>query len=148
MTPQQQQKVIDSMWIVNTVLKRQGIDDEDLKQDAILYLCKTLERFDAEVGVKWETYAYKNVYLYIKRQKLRQIKVNSRYCNEIIIGRVYEPSLEYMSLKRVCSDNASKLLDLRLQGYTNREAQKIMKVSGKTVLVLNREIKEKAKEIL
>ena len=148
MTPQQQQTIIDSEWIVNTALKRQGIISEDLKQDALLYMCKLVDRFDASFGVKWETYAYKNIYLYLKRQKLRQIKVNSRYCNEIIIGRVCEPNWEYIGLKMICDEKESELLDLKLKGYTNFEAQKIMKVSEKKVTELNRRIKEKAREVL
>lgn len=148
MTPQQQQTIIDSMWIVNTALKRQGIISEDLRQDALLYMCKIISRFDASLGVKWETYAYKNIYLYLKRRKLAEIKVNSRYCNEIIIGRVYEPNLEYIGLKMLCDDKESELLDLKLKGYTNFEAHKIMKVSEKKIMELNRELKEKAREVV
>ena len=148
MTPQQQQTIIDSEWIVNTALKRQGIISEDLKQDALLYMCKIISRYNASFGVKWETYAYKNVYLYLKRRKSAEIKVKSRYCDEIVIGRVCEPCLEYIGLKMVCDDKENKLIDLKLKGYTNFEAHKIMKLSEKKIMELNRQIKEKAREVL
>ena len=54
---------------INTALKKQGLqENEDLRQSAILYMCKCLERFDPTKNIKWTTFAYKNIYLYIKRE--------------------------------------------------------------------------------
>lgn len=52
----------------------------DLKQEAALWLCKCAQRFDPARGVKWSTYAYRSVYLRIKRlHDIRRINEAKRY---------------------------------------------------------------------
>ena len=61
LTNEQQKQIENSLWVVNTVLKKQGIDyNEDMRQSAIMYMCECLLRYDPDKGVKWTTYAYKN----------------------------------------------------------------------------------------
>ena len=47
LTAIQQKEIEDSVWVVNTALKRQGLScNEDLRQSAILYMCECLLRYD------------------------------------------------------------------------------------------------------
>lgn len=65
LTAEQQGLIEKSQWIVNDVLKYYGVGyDNDLRQAAMLYMCKCLERYEPERG-KWETYAYTNVKYYV-----------------------------------------------------------------------------------
>ena len=75
LTGEQQRIIEDSLWIVGAVGKRLRVKDEDARSEAVLYMIQCLDRFDPSKGVKWETYAYKNVYLYMSRTlKLKQEK--------------------------------------------------------------------------
>ena len=148
MTPQQQQIIIDNMWVVDAALKKQNIKDDDMRQQALLYMCRIIEKFDASFGVKFSTFAYKNIYLYIKRQRKAEIKVNSRICKEIVIGRVCEPNFAIIELETMCDEQEKELLNLKMQGYTNLEAKKIMGCSKNKFAEVNRELKEKAREVL
>lgn len=72
----EQQQIIDSdnsRKLVNGILKKLGFGhDEDLRQDAMCYLCECIQRFDRSKGVKWTTYAYKNIFMFIKRKERRR----------------------------------------------------------------------------
>ena len=74
LTEEQQKLVEDSLWVVELALKRLSLlNNNDLRQQARLYLCKLVSRFDASKGVKWSTYAYKSIYFHIKwRQKVEK----------------------------------------------------------------------------
>ena len=75
LTGEQQRIIEDSLWIVGAVGKRLRVKDEDARSEAVLYMIQCLDRFDPSKGVKWETYAYKNVYLYMSRtMKTKQEK--------------------------------------------------------------------------
>lgn len=144
LSDEQKKIVLESEWIINSILKRLGINgNEDYKQEASLYMCKCIERFDNSFETKWTTFAYKNIYLYMKRFKKAEFRVKSRLNNDFIVGRVSEPNWDYIDLKMICSDDAQKLLDLKLAGYTNAEAQKIMKCGDKKIGKLRKEIKDK-----
>lgn len=72
LTAEQQGLIEKSQWIVNDVLKYYGVGyDNDLRQAAMLYMCKCLERYEPERG-KWETYAYTNVKYYVVKYMRRQ----------------------------------------------------------------------------
>ena len=82
LTAIQQKEIEDSEWVVNTALKRQGLScNEDLRQSAILYMCECLLRYDPTKGIKWTTFAYKNVYLFIKRTYKKENKRKSCFCS-------------------------------------------------------------------
>ena len=43
LTKEQQHTIENSIWVVNTALQKQGLSsDEDLRQSAILYMCKCI----------------------------------------------------------------------------------------------------------
>ena len=156
---EQQKTIQESIWIVNTVLKAQKLShDEDLRQSAILYMCKVIDRFDPSKGVKWETYAYKTMYLFVKRKHLKDIRKKFwEIDNEkaTIIADymcIEEPELcddsKYMveRIKSLCTPKERQYLDLRLQGYKIAEIKQLMNVSQRQVGVFHQKIVNKARE--
>lgn len=158
----EQQNIIEnSIWVVNTSLKRQGLQaDEDLRQSAILYMCKCLERFDPSKDIKWTTYAYKSVFLFIRRTHGKEMKKRSIFVDDDIfnlIEPVASPLEEPImfneskhiidSIKAVCSPEESKIIELKKQGYKVVEISQIMRCSTSKINGCMQSIKEKAKEM-
>lgn len=158
MLSQEQQQIIEnSLWVVNTALQKLNIKDKDIEQDALLYMCKCIERFDPSKGIKWETYAYKNIFLYIKRHSARE-KINANmyvyedeiknnkpqkiYCNQ-----VYTKKEQLKNIYNTCNDTEKMILKLKVQGYTIQEMSEIMGKSYKIICNNIRSIKDKAKGI-
>src|SRR5574344_1642765 len=86
LTAEQQNIIENSIWVVNTALKRQGLTyNKDLRQSAIVYMCECLTRFDPSRNIKWTTYAYKNVYLFIKRTHKKEcLKCNMEIGDDVV----------------------------------------------------------------
>lgn len=157
----EQQNIIEnSIWVVNTALKKQGLQgNKDLKQEALLYMCQCLERFDPTKDIKWTTFAYKNVYLFIKRvhnkeqKKLTMIVSDDVFSiKEPVKMPLEEPEMINESklvnaIKDLCSPEESRLIELKLKGYKVCEISKLMKCSQSKVSSLFQSIKEKAKEL-
>lgn len=155
MTDEQRKRVADSLWVVNTALKEQGLGrDKDLKQDALLWLCKCAQRFDATRGVKWTTYAYLSVYLRIKR-------LNDNARRKEALERQYEANaptsdnedehfarVEYQRIYSKCSEREKTVLDLRYAGYTWNEVSERLNCTHKKAREIWDSIREKAKEIV
>lgn len=142
LTQEQQQTIEDSLWIVNTALKDQNLQgNEDLKQDAILYMCKCLLNFDETKGVKWNTYAYKSVYLYIKRKHARQVLESSRVAyldqnppkaDEEQKVKDVKQFLRGFKIKHIlyhCNEREREVVMLKLQGYTAKQIANKLGVS-------------------
>lgn len=160
MTDEQRKLVTDSLWVVNTALKEQGVGkDKDLKQDALLWLCQCAQRFDASRGVKWTTYAYSSVFLRIKR--LRDISEHKAEMRKRYEHRVcatieddeksdgnYDAHIEYRRIYEKCDEREKIVLDLRYAGYTWEETAKRLGLSYKQVHSVWDKIREKAKEVL
>lgn len=162
MLSREQQDIIEnSIWVVNAALKRQGLQaDEDLRQSAILYMCKCLERFDPSKDIKWTTYAYKSVFLFIRRTHGKDIKKRSMFINDDIfslVEPVFSPLDEPImfneskhiidSIKALCSPEESQIIELKRQGYKVVEISSIMKCSTSKINGCMQSIKEKAKEM-
>ena len=162
MLSQEQQKTIEnSIWVVNTALKMQGLQaDEDLRQSAILYMCKCLERFDPTKKIKWTTYAYKNIFLYIKRTHGKENKKGSIFIDDDIMD-LQEPQKlpidnrelfndsKYMveQIKAVCSPEERQIIEFKLQGYKVVEIGALMGCSASKVNCCMQSIKEKARDM-
>lgn len=156
---EQQEIIENSLWVVNTALKRQGLQaDEDLRQSAILYMCKCLERFDPSKDIKWTTYAYKSVFLFIRRTHGKEMKKRSIFIDDDIFN-IVEPvsfpldepimfnEIKHIidSIKAVCSPEESQIIELKRQGYKVVEISSIMKCSTSKINGCMQSIKEKAR---
>ena len=149
---EQQQTILDTLWVVNSVLKKQKrVYDEDLRQTAIIYLCKCLMRFNGEFGAKWNTYAYKSVDLYVRREIERLNKIKSREVvsskEYIIYERVNGKRALYCDIKENCLPRTQKVLELKLEGYSDKEVRNILKCGSNTLCEMKEEIKKVAKEV-
>lgn len=158
---EQQEIIENSLWVVNTALKKQGLQaDEDLRQSAILYMCKCLERFDPSKDIKWTTYAYKSVFLFIKRTHGKEMKKRSMFIDDDIFNLIEpvsslidEPTMfnegKYIidSIKAVCSPEESQIIELKRQGYKVVEISSIMKCSTSKINGRMQSIKEKARDM-
>lgn len=156
LSKEQQQTIENSIWVVNTVLKRQGLQgDKDLRQTAILYMCKCLERFDPNKDIKWTTYAYKSVFLFVRRTYLKEKKrltmiVEADVCD--IDKSIKHPTNAddnnlLADIRAVCTPEENNVLDLKLKGYKVAEISALMNCSTSKVNACMQSIKGKAKEI-
>lgn len=161
LSAEQQTTIENSIWVVNTALKNQGLSaDEDMRQDAILYMCKCIQRFDATRNIKWTTYAYKNVYLFIKLKHKRQLeKMSWLSVDDIYNQSAREMPLEEVELitddkmsvdfiKSLCNAKERQVLDLTLQGYSRSEIGQKMGRSVAQIKAYKRSIKDKVREQL
>ena len=123
LSSEQQDIIENSIWVVNTALKRQGLThNEDLRQSAIVYMCECLMRFDPSKNIKWTTFAYKNVYLYIKRTYKKEHKRTQYECDDdlMLIEEPIEPKQDIFIVEDIMAlftPNEKKILMLKLQGY-------------------------------
>lgn len=150
LTPEQQKIIENSLWVVNTALQRQGLSrNNDLRQSAIEYMCKCLRRYNADKMTKWTTYAYKNVYFFIKRTRKHQRSINYYERNCIEIDLFEKESEDYarefvMQLKAQCTDLENTILDLKLKGYSSIEIGRLLNLTEVKVGKIFKAIKEKA----
>lgn len=157
LTEEQKSIIENSTWVVNTALKRQGLSyDEDLRQSALLYLCKCIKRFEPSKSTLWTTFAYKNIYLYIKRMHAKEMKkecmIFTHELDEIEshfgynnINEYSDDKLKLLKIKTFCNDNENEIINLKLRGYNGKEIANIMNCSMLKINVCMKRIKEKAK---
>lgn len=152
-----EQVIQNSMWIVNTVLKEQKLQlDDDLRQDACLYLIKCYDRFDSSKGVKWSTYAYKSIYLYVLRVNAKNKAVENK-CehNEVpILNRADKDMEEQVAttfllkeIRNFITPEEKKIFDLLYKGYSAKQISKMINKSYTYVLCLVKNIKWKASKL-
>jgi hypothetical protein len=123
-------------------------------------MCKCLERFDPSKDIKWTTYAYKSVFLFIRRTHGKEMKKRSMFIDDDIFNLV-EPVSSPLdepimfnenkhiidSIKAVCSPEESQIIELKRQGYKVVEISSIMKCSTSKINGCMQSIKEKAREM-
>ena len=154
---EQQRTIENSIWVVNTALKQQGLQaHEDLRQSATLYMCKCLERFDPTKNIKWSTYAYKSVSLFIRRTHGKEMKKNSMIVNDDVTALnlpIEQPNVfdehkyRVNSIKRHCTPEECQIIELKLQGYKAFEISALMNCSTSKVNACMQSIKEKARKL-
>lgn len=156
LSAEQQSIIENSLWVVNTALKNQGLGaDEDLRQSAILYMCGCLERFDTNRNVQWTTFAYKNVYLYIKRTHAQDVKRQDKEIHDDILylSQASEAPTDELRgqevdiIKNCCSTEEKHVIDLKLQGYNNTEISRQIGCSVSKVSRYMKSIKLKAQAL-
>lgn len=160
LTEEQKNTIENSIWVVNTALKRQGLqNDEDLRQSAILYMCKCLERYDPTKGIKWTTYAYKNIFLYIKKKYSEECKISLTLADEDIFeleatslsideDMAYNDKYVLQKIQFVCTSEECKVLELKKQGYRGRKLCELMECSRNKISGYMKSIRAKARQIL
>lgn len=158
LSTEQQDIIENSIWVVNTALKRQGLQaDNDLRQSAILYMCKVLERYNPEKDIKWTTFAYKNVYLFIKRTHRKEINKQKYLVGDVFclpmqfydekLGKEEMAKQTLNAIKSRCTPRECKFLELKMMGYKGVEIKEIMKCSKSSIINFMRSIKKKVKNI-
>ena len=160
LSKEQQNTIENSIWVVNTALKRQGLqNNEDLRQSAILYMCKCLERYDPTKGIKWTTYAYKNIFMYIKKKYSEECKISLTIADEDIFAleatslpidedMAYNDKYVLQKIKLVCTSEECKVLELKKQGYRGAELCGLMGCSRNKISGYMKSIRAKARQIL
>lgn len=155
LSPDEKNEIEQSLWVVNAVLKKQGQSgDEDLRQEACLYLMECYRRYDKRFGVKWTTYAYKSIYLFVKRS----IASKKKEENTVVGGETYETAkaangkeeeynIGYKELYEICNEQERKVLELRYIGYTRPEICEEIQTSEYYVNGIIKTLKEKAKNL-
>lgn len=157
LSAEQQSIIENSIWVVNSALKKQNLSyDEDLRQSAILYMCRCLEKFDPSKNIKWTTFAYKNVYLFIKRKNRKdKLKASYQVQEDVmfdIMGSydVVEVNESVMLVRQIystCTPIEKKILLLKLKQYRIKEISATIGYSQSTINNCLRSIKEKARKI-
>lgn len=156
LTNAEQNLIEDSLWIVNTVLKNESLQcDNDLRQSAILYMCECLLRFDCTKNIKWSTYAYRNISLFIKRTNAKQKFMSSKIVDVDIIDLKESRNNNYEDLNvspRECllSHLTPKELEIWAylsQGYKGNELCDILGYNIGRIYSILQSIKFKARGI-
>lgn len=157
LTAEQQGIIEDSLWVVNTALQRQGLSHSvDLKQQAVLYMCTCLLRFEPSKNVKWTTFAYKNVYLYLKkavakekhRQSLEKSEDLLELCESSVVRAPFLDNLVVEEVFARCSGEEKSVLQLKMQGYTYGEISSLLKCSVSRAKYLMSSIRKRIKPIM
>lgn len=156
LTNEQQKLIEESMWVVNTVLKAQGVQsNEDLRQEATLYMCKCAMRFDPTKHIKWSTFAYKNVFLFVRRERVKAYQKRMSECGIECIDVLSQVDMEQdlaiknkiRQLGSVCSKEERCILRMKLAGFTGNEMAHKINCSKSKINNCIGKIKEKAKEL-
>lgn len=163
LTSEQQKAIEESIWVVNLALKKQNLSyDNDLRQSAILYLCKCVQSFNPAMEVKWSTYAYKNIYFYIKRTHAKQQKKTTsiyeqytrrkyrdveEYATEYLEADNLADQMKVREIKAVCTPREREIIDLKLKGYKRIEICKELHISNTSVGKHLKNIETKAREL-
>lgn len=154
LTAEQQNIIENSIWVVNTALKRQGLTyNKDLRQSAIVYMCECLMRFDPSKNIKWTTYAYKNIYLFIKRTHKKEcLKCNMEIGDDVVNIDTTADPVEYdenillvQNIFNLCTPYERKILQLKMEGYKHEEISVILHCSISKINNYMKSIKEKTK---
>jgi RNA polymerase sigma factor (sigma-70 family) len=148
----QRDLIKNNLWVVNTAIKRLNLQgNEDYCQMGKLYLCQCTERFNEAKGVKFTTYAYKNVYLYLKRIRAKEISENNLYTDidvDIAGANVVEVVQTCTTISKLPLNKTQKqILRMKANGYTLKETAKDLKCSISKVEQNLRKTKSKLKNL-
>lgn len=154
LTLEQQQEIENSIWVVNTALKKQGLsNNEDMRQSAILYMCSCITRFDPNRNIKWTTFAYRNVYLFIKRTNSKERKKSSIIVKEdfdelanfiVADNRDYGDAVGLSDcISSACSREEQVIINLKGQGFNNNEIANKLNCSTSKINGCLKRIREK-----
>lgn len=126
--------VENNIGIVGACMKRLKIRDEDLFQDACLQLCRCAEKFSPALNVKFSTYAFRCVYLFLLRQILAKHEYERKFSPvpiEQLNLQTDDTTALFCDVKgllQCLSEKEQELVMLRIKGMTYREiAMKIGK---------------------
>lgn len=156
LTIEEQVEIENSIWVVNTALKKQGQSkNEDLRQSAILYMCACRLRFNPDMNVKWTTFAYRNVYLFIKRTLLKDktkqgylIKTDYNDLSNLIPAEDKFDAIEGDDkyLQNLCNAEEQMIINYKKQGFNGREIAKKMNCSTSKVNCCLQKVRNKIRE--
>lgn len=158
LTTEQQRLVENGSWVVNAVLKQLGLQDNDeLRGNAYYYLCKCATRYDATKGVKWSTYAYKSVYLFVTRENAKEHEYQSHLVDDSILEETpTETDIESRvnatttlnRLRRLLTKGELRVLELKLKDLPTKDIAEQLGYSTEYVRLTWNEICHKARSQL
>jgi len=143
LTQEQRELLENSLWVVNSVLKAQGLQrDDDMRSRANLYLCKCVQRYKPERNAKWTTYAYKSVFLFVKTSHAQEMVEKSHLAsgNGLFLAKD-ETDYEEIVLNNILLEQIRESLgdidkiifDLKRQDYTIREICERLQLSDTAI---------------
>ena len=158
MTPEKENMILECGWVVNTVLNNLNMRSEDYSQIAMLYLCGLVDKYDATKNVKWTTYAYNNLTLYLKHYRKVERKKDQVYDIITNFDTAANSIPQELDIFFIDNENISKLLikltpmekrllQMRLEGYKMREMAECL---GYSMGYINKQIdsiKKKARKL-
>ena len=103
LTDEQRKTVEESMWVVDAVMHRLSIRDEDTKQELLYWLSWSIEKYDPQREVLWTTFAYTCVYrraLNIMRKKENPCLSYDGFFSIADTEDLYEKADENMDARR------------------------------------------------
>ena len=163
LSAEQQRTIESSRRLVNGILKELELQrDEDLRQEIMCYLCECIQRFNPDGGTKWTTYAYANVWMFVKRYKKRARRYASQVSDFTNMGEQYVPETALQvnpqhaidsacllkTLYTVCTPEEVKILELKRKGYKLHEIAKTTSRSVRQLSYIISTIKQKAYKII
>lgn len=157
LTTEQQELVENGLWVVNAVLKRLNQrGNEDLRQEAMLYLCELATKWNVAKGRKWTSYAYQRVYFFALHGAQKGNTIRQREELRSVLPDSIAPSLDddaryaveiVEELYKRLNEVQREVLYLRVQGCTHKDISAKLGISYKRVTQIETEIKHAAEKL-
>jgi RNA polymerase sigma factor (sigma-70 family) len=158
LTDKEREMVERAFWVVNTILKTHNQQhNEDLRSEANFYLCRCAKRYRNDCGAKWETFAYSNLDLWVRREIRKSYKSKkSLPLNSPCLADKGDSQLqtlmrveELTDLKEMCkclNEREKTILRLKFYQYSNVEIKEELGISTTVIKRYFKKLKEKIKE--
>ena len=153
---EQRNEIEKSLWVVNAVLKKHGLQaDDDMRSFAYYELCRCITRFDPSRAVKWTTFAYRSLFLAVTRERERIRIEQSHFVNTENIYYIKEQDEQEMiddimfcDALKVLTEHEKKIVEMLCLRRTYKEIADALKQSEKQTRDEIKIVKEKLKKSL
>ena len=124
---EQKQLVEENTWIVDAVLRKlKQSHNKDLRQEGLLCLCMIADK-DIQ-HARWQTYAYKTIFLNLRKQVMQEQERKSKTILTSEVKYYKEKHSAHTKDARIkeiydqCTPQEQELIELYLEGYTTYES--------------------------
>lgn len=153
LTESEKEIVLNSLWVVNSVLKELGeSSNQDLRQFGIMYMCQCLKRYDSSKGCKWTSFAYNSLMFKVKQKRDKEYNRHKNLVSDTELYSLSSPFDEDRAnavavlnqIKELLTDKELTVVEQKLKGYSLTDIAKQMGISRTYIGKLWRSIKDKA----
>lgn len=165
MTKEQEDLIVDNLKLVYKALQRKNMNTEDMRSEATLRLCESIDKFDPNKG-EFSTFVYMVVETTIKRYFRENDALKRKIHNEYLYSldkEMYEDTdcydfieddfhgiddyetteiINNIQMKEI----EKKVFNMLILGYKQEEIAKVLKCTKQYISIIKKNLKEKIKE--